>query len=458
VSDLNDRADPRGTGVWQPQQRRLTAGIVLMVSLTAFEALAVATILPAAIGDIGGVRFYGWAFSSFMLANLVGIQMAGEAADRHGAQRPFFVGCLFFSCGLVLAGLSRGPWTFIVGRLLQGAGAGAVSASVYVAVARGYSSATQPRMLAVLASAWVIPGMVGPAVAGGIAHLFGWRAVFLSLLPLTVAALVLAAPPLRTLTASGESSAASKTGPALALALGVGLALVATEGESARFVWLLLVVGLVIAAFALQRLVPKGTLRAEPGLPAAIASLAVMSAAFFGAEAYVPLALTAVRAQSTFVAGVTLTAATLCWTTGTWIQERWVAHTTHRRLTLIGMTLIIVGIAGTASVLSPSTIVGLAPVTWGIAGMGMGIAFPTATLVALGSAPEGREGEASAAMQLANVLGMAVGTGVGGALFGFATASGYSTAIAIALVETCGVVTGILGLGAAFRLASVKRS
>lgn len=446
--------------VWGQRQRALTFGLVLIVSLTAFEAMAVATVLPAAIGDIGGVRFYGWAFSSFMLSNLVGIQMAGQAADRRGAHPPFIVGCLFFALGLIVAGLSRGPMSFIVGRLLQGAGAGAVSAAAYVAVARGYATEARPRMLAIFATAWVIPGMIGPAAAGALAHLFGWRSVFLFLIPLVAVALLLAAPALRKLGVASEGETPSEVGvgPALALAVGVGLALLSVEVSFRPAGWSMLVAGVLLAFVSLRRLLPSGTLRAAPGLPAAIASLAVMSAAFFGAEAYVPLAITTVREQSTFMAGATLTAATLCWTTGTWIQERWVTRIGHRPLAAFGLVLMIVGIAGTAMVLWPAVSVMVAPITWGVAGLGMGIAYPTASLVALSSASPGREGEASAALQLANVLGMAIGTGIGGGVFGFVTAEAYSTASAIAVVEGCAAAAAVLGLAVTTRLASVRAS
>jgi MFS family permease len=213
-----------------------------------------------------------------------------------------------------------------------------------------------------------------------------------------------------------------------------------------------LATGVALAVRALQRLLPAGTLQAAAGMPAAIAALAVMSAAFFGAEVYVPLALTTVRAQSTVMAGVALTAATLCWTAGTWIQSRIVTRWGYRTLTVLGLMLMVVGIGGTAAVLIPSVDVLTAPVMWGIAGLGMGIAYPTATLVALGSAPAGREGEASASMQLANVLGMAVGTGVGGGLFSFMTAAGFSMAVAVAIVEVSALGVAIVGIAAALRL------
>ena len=444
------------SGIWQPEQRRLTTGLVLIVSLTAFEALAVATALPVAIGDIGGVRFYGWAFSGFMLANLVGIQAAGESADQHGAERPFATGCALFVAGLLIAGLAPGILVFLAGRVLQGFGAGAISAATYVAVARAYANSARPRMLAVLASAWVVPGMIGPAAAGVLTHLFGWRSVFLSLLPLVAAALLLAAPPLRSLAAAhGEQEPATRTGPAARLALGTGLVLWAFDALPALHAWILFAVGAALAVPGFRRLLPSGVARARPGLPAAVAALGVMSAAFFGAEAYVPLLLTAVRGQPMLVAGAALTAATLCWTSGTWVQERLVHRLTRRTLGCVGLLMIIAGVAGVSALLSAAVPVGLAPVMWGIAGAGMGVAYPTAMLVALESAPRGHEGEYSAAMQLANVLGVALGTGVGGGLLALATSAGYSTALGIGAADAFALVIGFLGLAAAARLPRV---
>jgi len=55
----------------------LTIGLLLTVSMAAFEALAVATILPETVREIGGLEWYGWAFTGYMLAHLVGIPLAG---------------------------------------------------------------------------------------------------------------------------------------------------------------------------------------------------------------------------------------------------------------------------------------------------------------------------------------------------------------------------------------------
>jgi len=181
-------------GVWSGPQRRLTIGLTLTVTCTALEALAVATTMPATVRDLGGLALYGWAFSAFMLTNLVGITLAGDEADRRGPVRPFALGVALFTIGLLIAGTAPTMLLVVVGRAVQGLGAGFIGSVAYVAVGRGYPEAVKPRMLAVLATAWVVPGLVGPALAGLVAAHVGWRWVFLGLAPLPPLAAILALP------------------------------------------------------------------------------------------------------------------------------------------------------------------------------------------------------------------------------------------------------------------------
>src|SRR5437588_10657676 len=149
-----------------PERRALTAGLVLTISVSAFEALAVSTVMPVAARELHGLGLYGWAFSAFMLANLVGITIAGPDADRHGPARPFAMGLALFAAGLLIDGVAPNMQVLVLGRTVQGFGAGALSAVAYVSVGRGYPEALRPRMMAALSSAWVIPSLVGPPLAG----------------------------------------------------------------------------------------------------------------------------------------------------------------------------------------------------------------------------------------------------------------------------------------------------
>ncbi len=218
-------ADPKD-GPWDPARRLLTIGLLLLVSATAFEALAVATIMPATAADLGGIGLYGWVFSAFLLANLVGIVTAGSISDLRGPLIPFVLGVVVLTIGLILGGVAPSMEVLILARVLQGFAGGCVSAVAYVAIGRGYPAAARPQMLAWLSSAWVVPGLIGPAVAGVIADQVGWRWVFLALVPLPPLAAAMALSSLRKIPAGQATSRPLvRVRYAAQLAIGAGMLL-----------------------------------------------------------------------------------------------------------------------------------------------------------------------------------------------------------------------------------------
>jgi MFS family permease len=448
------------TGVWGRTHRALTLGLLLVVSLTAFEALAVATVLPATAADLsaGNVDWYGWVFSAFMLANLVGIPAAGFLSDRGGPVWPFAAGCLLFAGGLLFSGLAPSMPLLVAGRIAQGLGAGAISSVAYVAIARVYDSRDQPRMLALVASAWVVPGLIGPAIAAAMASQLGWRSVFLLLVPLTAVGAVLATNGLSELGAARPAARAAnrarrQLASALQLAAGTGLALAAGSIADRALACVALVVGVLVGLPALQRLVPAGTLSAEPGAPAALAAKTLVTFAFFGAEAFLPLALTAERGLSMTVAGIVLTTGTMAWTTGAWIQERFAARIDHASMVRGGLAMVILAIAGAAVALVAPWPAAVALASWATAGLGIGICYSAATLVVFERTATGDEGEAASALQLANVLGVALGTGVAGAMVTGSIARGSSQLSGIAWADVIMLIAAGIGLLAAARIS-----
>ena len=175
-------------GIWTPAYRPLTVGLVLAVTFVAFEALAVATILPVVGRHLGDLRLYGWVFSAFLLASLIGIVIAGTLADRVPLGRLMLAGLALFALGLIVGGTAPTMLVLVAGRAVQGLGAGVVPAVAYVAISRCYAEESRPRMFAVLSTAWVVPGLIGPGIAAVVAAAVGWRWVFLGLLPLVAAA------------------------------------------------------------------------------------------------------------------------------------------------------------------------------------------------------------------------------------------------------------------------------
>jgi hypothetical protein len=78
-------------GVFSAEFRGLSIGVLVLMTSIAVEGMAIATILPTAAAALDGLEWYGWAFSAFMLASLVGAISGGELADRRS---PAFAGQL----------------------------------------------------------------------------------------------------------------------------------------------------------------------------------------------------------------------------------------------------------------------------------------------------------------------------------------------------------------------------
>jgi MFS family permease len=438
-------------GLWSPQRRALTAGLVLTITFIASEALAVVTIMPVVARDLGGLSLYGWVFSAFMLGNVAGIVTAGRQADRYGPARPFVGGLLLFGTGLAIAGLAPSMPVLVGGRALQGIGAGAVPAVAYVAIGRCLPEHLRARMMAVLSTAWVLPGLIGPAISAAVASLFGWRWVFLGLLPLVAITGSLALPALirlgRRPEGGGKPAATEhRLSDGLAAAAGAGLLLAGlTVAAGSRQVAAgvgLLVPGVAVLGWSLRRLLPPGTFAARRGLPAVILCRGLLTFSFFGADAYVTLTITTVRHHTPALAGVAVTGSTLAWTAGAWLQSRLNGKWEARRLVGTGIAIVVVGLAAMALVLLPATPVEVGIAAWTVAGFGIGLGYAPISLLMLREAPAGREGWASASLSLADVLGTAIGIGAGGAAVTAATAHGWPLAAGV------GIAFAIAGAGA----------
>ena len=415
MPDAQPALYPTATGVWQRPVRGLTLGIVLVVIASAFEQLAVATIMPAAVRDLSGMELYGWAFSGFTLTNLNGISVGGSEGARLGPARLLLLGTLLFCSGLVTGALAPTMGVVVLGRLLQGFGAGLLWTVAYATIPRAYPVALRPRMLATLSSAWVLPGLLGPGIAGFMADLWGWRSVFGGLLPLPLIAAALVTPALRALPKGPEPT--GRSGAVLhacVLSLGVGLVLRGLD-QRVELAIPLLLAGAVLSVRALTKLLPAGTLRARRGQPAAVATMALMTFAFFGSEAFVPLALSHVRGAAITWTGLPLTAAALTWTVGSWLPVK-LAGKQRRTLALLGVAVMAAGVVGTALMLLPSVPAETILLSWSITGLGMGLAFSTTSAAVLEGSAGQTSDEASAALQLSQALGASLATGIGGAI------------------------------------------
>lgn len=445
--------------LWRPDRRALTLGLVLTITLVGFEALAISTVMPIVARELGGLELYGWVFSAFFLGSLIGIVVVGGVIDRGGMALPFAAGLILFAIGLLCGGLAPSMPILVAARFVQGLGAGTIQPIAYVAIGRTLPESLRPRMFATLSTAWVLPGVIGPAIAGTVGDSIGWRFVFLGLLPLIAIAGALTLGALRAVAAApvvtdGSAVAARRRRLPLALAVALGAGLLTlglTTGQLVPTI-VLSVVGLLIGVFALRRLTPAGTLVARPVLPAAIAIRGLLTFAFFGVDAFVALLLVGWRGHSATEAGIALTAATIAWTAGAWIQARGASRWPTYRFVQAGFAVTLLGLGGMLFVLRQDVSWLVAIPAFGVAGLGMGLGYSPLALIVLREASRATQGAATSALSLTDSLGTALGTGISGAIIAASVRATGESATGLAVAFTVAIVVGLGGLALTGRL------
>jgi len=270
--------------------------------------------------------------------------------------------------------------------------------------------------------------------------------------PIVAVAAALTLPALAGIERAGDPVEGATPRAAVLLSVGLVLSLLGVQQRNVPTGIFLVVAGIALARPGFRLLMPAGTLVAARGLPAAIAAMGLVSVAFLGTETFFPLLVTELHHRSSTLAGLALSAATLTWTTGSWIQARLAPTRSRRGLVAAGAVVLAAGLAGLTLPLLDATPLWGGVVAWALAGLGMGIAHATISLVVLDEAAVGHEGAASASMQLASVLGVALGAGAGGAAIAAATAYGWGPRVGFGIGLAITGSAALLALGAAARL------
>ena len=428
---------------------RLTTGLLILEALVAMEILVVATILPAVERDLHGLRLYGWNFAALTLASFGAVPVAGRLTDRLGPRAVLGAAIAIYGVGLGAAATAPTMLVLVIARFVQGIGGGGLYVVSLATVAKTYPERIRPRVMALLASMWIVPGLLGPPVGALLASTVGWRWAFIAPLPLIAIAAALVMPAVRNVSAT-EDESRLPVAASLVLMLGAGSLL---AGLTVLTVWSfpLVIVGLAVTIPALRRITPPGTLTARPGLPAASAAAFLASAAFFATDGFVTLMLTEVRGLSVGIAGIVLTAATFAWAIGSWWQSRVTGRLGAPRVTAVGATLIATGSAVVAiGLLDVPVIVPYAG--WGIGALGMGIVWPTIPLSVMSAVGEGREAGELSSTILMDYLGVGIGAGLGGASVALADAGVLTIRQGLAGAFGLGIVVAMLLVLVARRL------
>ncbi|NEW07725.1 MFS transporter [Paenibacillus sp. SYP-B3998] len=452
----------KAQSIFGPKYMALSIGIILAVMAVGFEGLAVTTVAPSIANDLNGISLYGWIFSAYLLAQIIGTLVVGRQIDRNGPALAFTVALLLFATGLIVAALSSHMYVLIGSRALQGLGAGAMMTCVYTAISLSYPDELRTKILGAFGTAYVLPSMIGPYVAGVIAQQLSWRFIFWGVLPFLLLAALLSLPvfrKLKTPDTRGGGTGFGATWLAILLAIGTGLFLSGLGMLPKPMGIILLVLGLLLMVQPLRKLLPSGTLALRKGLPSVLASRGLFFAAYVSTQNFLVLALTEIKGVAPDVAGLIVASAALSWCAATYVQSYWDTHDKgqgrYKRIS-IGVLLIAIGIAMLIWV--PAVNLVIAVIGQMITGIGIGLAHPTSGAVAFTSSDEEGAGKVSANLQFADSFTPGVVIGIGGAIIAISQATGLSMEIGIIGAMTFQFVLILVSLLASLRIKNSQTS
>ncbi len=349
----------------------------------------------------------------FLLSQILGTMIIGQQIGKLGVFRTISLSIAIFVAGILAAATAINMPMLIIGRVLQGFGAGAIVTCVYYSITLSYPDALRPKILAAFSSAYILPALIGPYIAGVLAEWVSWRSVFWLVLPLIALVVWLTFPSFRKLQTAAAPDNDSpkgrrKEGHAILLTAGTGM-LLSGLGFVTRWEGIVLAAaGLIIMIRPMRKLLPEGTFRLEKGLPATIVSRGFYVACYIATESYVVLGLTRIKGLTADVAGLIVAAGALSWSAAAWVQSKLDERDQGRGRKGAGYCRCrpddCRGISGYSGYRAGTRRYWISNLVQILTGFGIGLANPTTGTIALGHARQGEEGEVSSYLQFVDAF------------------------------------------------------
>ncbi len=141
-----------------------------------------------------------WTVTAYTVAYIGSTVMAGALGDRLGHRKVFIWGVAMFAIASLTAALSRDFALFVIARIVQGAGAGAVYPNGQAEGLKQFPPEKRGMALGMFGAVFGMASIIGPTLGGVLGQFFGWPAVFIINLPiaLIVLGMLRKAPPSET--------------------------------------------------------------------------------------------------------------------------------------------------------------------------------------------------------------------------------------------------------------------
>jgi EmrB/QacA subfamily drug resistance transporter len=412
----------------QPAKTHLTATLIL-ACLAQFMVILDVSVVNVALPSMKHALHFTedglqWVVNAYTVTFAGFLLLGGRAADLLGRRRVFVFGLVLFSLSSLAGGLADSRTVLIVARLLQGLG-GAVVAPASLSIIT--STFTEPRERHRAVGIWGAMGGAGGAagvlLGGIITETLSWRWILFINLPIGLAAAFFSQ---RMLLEGRNEHATRNFDVAGALTATAGLSaivygVVRTDSSGWGDPTTLLAIGIGIALL-LVFLVLEGRIAKAPLMPlrlfrsrqlsAANLTLALVGGSTFAMWFFLSLYLQEVLGYSAIRTGLVFLPMTLAIVVGSVIASRITMRFGAKRLLVLGMAALAVGLAWLSDIGVHADYLGELLVPGVLASLAIPFAFVPGTICATTGVKPQEAGLASAVVNTSRLFGGALGLAI----------------------------------------------
>ena len=400
----------------------------LGTGLFAINQFVVSTIMPTVVYDLGGVRYYAWAFALFAVGAIIGAASSGPAREAFGDRGAFVGASVLLTAGLIGAALANDILVLIFWRFIQGLGGGGLGSQAYGLIAAMFPERLRGRVLSILSTVWGVATLLGPGYGGIFAEFGMWREAFAGLVPLGLLTIWLAWRYVPQSEAHGKLSRL----PYARLALLAASVLVLSLTSRVDATWMrvaLVAASIALAWIAFHRdaqaergMFPKRVMALSTEVGAAYWMMALFSVVSTFVNVYAPLHLQRLHDLSPLVAGYLCAIPSLTWTC-TAIMVATLQGPKQTASITLGVFGIFLGTMGLGFTVVPGPVWAIV-VFMSVLGLGIGAMNNPTIQRAIQAVPENEKHIAGVSVQTIRTLGISFGSAASGLI---AVAAGLVT-------------------------------
>jgi EmrB/QacA subfamily drug resistance transporter len=334
--------------------RWVMIALMLGMLLGALDMTIVSTAMPRIVAELGGLTYYSWVFSAYMLTSTIFVPLFGKLSDLFGRRLIYQIGLALFMLGSALCGFAGDILQLIIYRAVQGIGAAALMPIALVIIGDLYPPEQRGKIQGIFGAVFGLSSVAGPALGGFITDYLSWEWTFWINLPFGLAAMAVIAFALQESKGEGKryvdyTGAALLMGGMTALLLGLIMGGVEFPWNSWQIFGLFAASAVLTGLFLyVQTKVP------EPLLPlhlfknrvVSVSSLLgfLLGASMFAAVSYIPLYVQGVIGVSASLAGYILTPMMLSMIISSIISGRLFAKISYRTFVFTSMMIMAVSL------------------------------------------------------------------------------------------------------------------